>query len=73
MIESHRGLVGAPEVKVADQLRVDGNLSGQQRVRGGETSLSEEITLGLDIHLMFVAELLVQIAGQIEQKSVGGT
>ena len=73
MIESHRGLVGAPEVKVADQLRVDGNLSGHQRVRGGETSLSEEITLGLDIHLMFVAELLVQIGGQIEQKSVGGT
>ena len=73
MIESHGGLVGSAEVEVTNKLRVDGNLSGNQRVRGGEASLSEEITLGLDVHLMFVAELLVQIGGQIEQKSVGGT
>lgn len=44
-----------------------------QRVGGREASLSEEVTLGLDVHLMFVAELLVQIGGKIEQKSVGGT
>ena len=73
MIESHGGLVRSAEVEVTNKLRVDGNLSGHQRVRGGETSLSEEVSLGLDIHLMFVAELLVQIGGQIEQKSVGGT
>ena len=73
MIESHGGLVRPAEVEVANKLGVDWNLSGNQRVRGGEASLSEEITLGLDVHLMFVAELLVQIGGQIEQKSVGGT
>ena len=73
MIESHGRLVWSPEVKVTHKLRMNGNLSGHQRVGGGETSLSEEVSLGLDIHLMFVAELLVQIGGQIEQKSVGGT
>ena len=73
MVESHRGLVGAAEVKVTDQLGVDGDLSGHQGVGGREPSLSEEIALGLDVHLMFVAKLFVQIGGQIEQKSVGGT
>ena len=73
VIEGHGGLVRSAEVEVTNKLGVDWNLSGNQRVGGGEASLSEEITLGLDVHLMFVAELLVQIAGQIEQKSVGGT
>ena len=72
MIESHGGLVGSAEVEVTNKLRVDGDLTGHQGVRGGETSLSEKITLSLDVHLMFVAKLLVQIGGQIEQKSVGG-
>ena len=73
MIESHGGLIWFPKVKVTNKLLVDGNLSGHQRVGGREPSLSEEVTLGLDVHLMFVAELLVQIGGKIEQKSVGGT
>ena len=73
MIESHGGLVRSAEVEVTNKLGVDGNLSGNQRVGGREASLSEKITLGLDVHLMFVAELFVQIGGQIEQKSVGGT
>ena len=73
VIESHGGLIWFPKVKVTNKLRVDGNLSSHQRVGGREPSLSEEVTLGLDVHLMFVAELLVQIGGKIEQKSVGGT
>ena len=72
-MEGHRRLVGSAEVKVADQLGVDGNLSGQQRMGAGEASLSQQISLGLDIHLMFIAELLIKIGGKVEQKSVGGT
>ena len=73
VMEGDLGLVGSPEVKVTHQFWVYWDLPGHQRMRGREATLSQKVSLSLDIHLMLVAKLLIKIGGEVEQKSVGGT
>ena len=49
---------------------MDGDLSPHQRVLTGESSLSQQLSLRLDVHLVLISELFIQVGRNIEQASI---
>ena len=57
-------------MKVTHKFRMDGDLAPHQRVLTGESSLSQQLSLRLDVHLVLISELLIQVGRNIEQASI---
>ena len=72
MAERERGLAGSAEVEVAHQLWVNGDLAPDQGVAGGEAAHAQSVSVGLDVHLVIVAELLVQPGGEWGRAGASG-
>ena len=53
------------KVKLANKLRMDGDLALDQRMALGEASMSKMISMGLDVHLMLVSQLFVYVGGYV--------
>ena len=64
MVERERCLARSAEVEVTHQLGVDGDLSPDQGVTRGKATHAQSVSVGLDTHLVIVAELLIQGGGQ---------
>ena len=64
MVERERCLARSAEVEVTHQLGVDGDLSPDQGVTRGKATHAQSVSVGLNAHLVIVAELLVQRGGQ---------
>ena len=52
-------------MKLANKLRMDGDLALDQRMALGEASMSKMISMGLDVHLMLVSQLFVYVGGYV--------